>query len=213
MTPNAETPRLVSGAFQEDSAESGTSAAMVAQIQRRREAASRCEPLHCGHRDPLDCGPDCNGDEPPPPVVLAEHVEHIPAEDAVQLWAEARQLYFAADFPKYATKEWRQLHPDDPRRLAGALDAAENWRKYGDEEALLQWFRDANASREPLWARRTLAELDALAKHRRPHDVIATPGWPPIKVPGTETWRHNLDGRQVDLDHNIPRPVRHLEAA
>ncbi|MER5312908.1 hypothetical protein ABT034_34630 [Streptomyces sp. NPDC002773] len=186
---------------------------MVAQILRRREAAGRCEPLHCGHRDPLDCGPAGCNEEPPPPVVLAEVVQHIPAEDAVQLWAEARSLYFAADFPKYASKEWRQLHPDDPKRLAGALDAAENWRKYGDEEELLRWFRDVAAPREPLWARRTLAELDALAKHRRPHEVVATPGWPPIKVPGTGNWRHHLDGRQVDLPHNRPRPIAYQEAA
>ncbi|MFK0217763.1 hypothetical protein ACIQWN_06150 [Streptomyces vinaceus] len=26
-----------------------------AQIRRRRLAAARCEPLPCGHRDPLDC--------------------------------------------------------------------------------------------------------------------------------------------------------------
>ncbi|MFB9435242.1 hypothetical protein [Streptomyces showdoensis] len=203
----------MTGAFQEDSAEGGTSAATVAQLQRRREAAGRCEPLHCGHRDPLDCDPACSGDEPPAPVVIAETVQHIPAEDAVQLWAEARSLYFAADFPKYASKEWRQLHPDDPRRLAGALDAAEMWRKYGDEEALLQWFRDATAAREPLWARRTIAELNELAKPKPPHQVTATDGWPPIKVPGTDTWRHNLDGRQIDLPHNRPRPRTYMEAA
>jgi hypothetical protein len=212
MTQNAKKGLPVTGPSQEVSAAGGLTAT-VAQLQRRREAASRCEPLHCGHRDPLDCGPTCSGDEPPPPVVLADIAQHIPAEDAVQLWAEARQLYFAADFPKYASEQWRQLHPDDPRRLAGALDAAENWRKYGDEEALMQWFRDASAPTEPLWARRTLAELDAMAKHRRPHDVIATPGWPPIRVPGTGNWRHNLDGRQTDLPHNRPRPTAYQEAA
>ena len=214
MTRETETPRLDPGALHEDSAAGGTSAAMVAQILRRREAAGRCEPLHCGHRDPLDCIPaGCHDDETPEPVVLAETVEHIPAEDAVQLWTEARTLYFAADFPKYASKEWRELHPDDPRRLAGALDAAEMWRKYGDEDALLQWFRDATAVREPLWARRPLAELDELAKPKPPHQVTATDGWPPIKVPGTGNWRHNLDGRQVDLPHNRPRPIRFQEAA
>lgn len=67
--------------------------------------------------------------------------------------------------------------------------------------------------REPLWARRTKEELDAMAKHRRPHDVIATPGWPPIKVPGTGNWRHHIDGRQVDLPHNRPRPITYEEAA
>lgn len=197
-----------------DSAESGTSYSTVAQLQRRREAAERCEPLECGHRDPLDCEAASCGNEPPePPPVLAEQVEHIPAEDAVQLWAEARSLYFAHDFPKYASPAWQALHPDDPRRLAGALDAAEMWRKYGDEEALLQWFLDATATRTPLWARHTTAELDELATPRPPHQVTATPGWPPIAVPGAGKWRHNLDGRQVDLPHNIPRPTRYQEAA
>lgn len=31
------------------------------QLQRRRDAADRCEPLDCGHRDPLDCTGACSG--------------------------------------------------------------------------------------------------------------------------------------------------------
>ncbi|MFF6939984.1 hypothetical protein [Streptomyces lavendulae] len=30
-------------------------ASVGAQIRRRRLAAARCEPMPCGHRDPLDC--------------------------------------------------------------------------------------------------------------------------------------------------------------
>ncbi|MFE9736515.1 hypothetical protein [Streptomyces sp. NPDC006477] len=138
---------------------------------------------------------------------------HIDPADAVQLWAEARTLYFAGDFPKYASPAWLALHPDDPKRLAGALDAAEMWRKYGDEEELIRFLRDARTPLTPLWARRTEAELAELAKPKPPHEVVATPGWPPIRVPGTHMWRHHLDGRQVDLPHNRPRPAHYQEAA
>ncbi|MEU0035506.1 hypothetical protein [Streptomyces sp. NPDC006333] len=102
----------------------------------------------------------------------------------VQLWAAARILYFAKDFPRYGSAEWQALHPDDPRRLAAALAAAELWRKYGDEEALLAWFREASRARPSLAERRTKAELDEAAKPQPAHQLQATPGWPPIRVPG-----------------------------
>jgi hypothetical protein len=104
--------------------------------------------------------------------------------DPVALWATARALYFARDFPKYASREWTALHPDDPTRLASALEAAECWRKYGDEQALVEWLKSLNRSPESLARSRTLAELDALAKPKPPHQLHATPGWPPIRVPG-----------------------------
>ncbi|MFG2330168.1 hypothetical protein ACGFMM_11140 [Streptomyces sp. NPDC048604] len=143
MTENAETPRRLSGAFQEDSAGGGASAATVP-------------------------------DESPA----------IDPGDIVQLWAEARALYFAGVYPKYASPAWMDLEPDDPKRLAGALQAAEMWRKYGDEEALIEWLRSLDAPRTPLWARRTKDELDELAKPAEPHQLQATPGWPPIRIPG-----------------------------
>ena len=133
--------------------------------------------------------------------------------DIAQLWADAKALWIAGVYPKYASPAWLDLEPDDPKRLAGALDAAEMWRKYGDEEALLEWFRSLEAPRTPLWARRTQAELDELAMPKDPHRVTATDGWPPIRVPGTGTWRHNIDGSQVDLPHNRPQTRIHQEAA
>lgn len=176
MTENTETPRRVSGAFQ------GTRAVgawpIVAQVQRRREAAHRSEPLECGHRDPLDCQREAL--EPSPELV--ELVEHIQADDIVGLWAEAKSLFFAGTFPPYASPAWRELHPDDPRRLAGALDAAESWRKYGDD--VTQWLHDAFTARPPLSSGRSLAELDRAAEPKPPHQLRATPGWPPIAVPG-----------------------------
>ncbi|MFE8011474.1 hypothetical protein ACFU3O_01900 [Streptomyces antibioticus] len=78
--------------------------------------------------------------------------------DHVALWAEARCRYLASDFPTYGSPEWRALHPDDPRRFAAVIDAAECWRKYGDEEGLLQWFREASVPRPPLYLSVTTQE-------------------------------------------------------
>jgi len=111
-------------------------------------------------------------------------VAQIEPGDIAALWADAKSLYLAEDFPRYASHAWRALHPDDPRRLAAALAAAEMWRKYGDEEALLQWFRDATAPRPPLWQLPSRAELEEARKPRPAHVLKATPGWPPIRIPG-----------------------------
>ncbi|MGW1559069.1 hypothetical protein ACWCQ1_21480 [Streptomyces sp. NPDC002144] len=110
--------------------------------------------------------------------------ENPDVEAIVQLWAEAKAYWTARAFPKYGGAAWRALPPDDPRRLAAALEAAELWRKYGDEEALLAWFREASRPRPSLADRRTRAELDAAAKPQPPHQLRATPGWPPIRIPG-----------------------------
>lgn len=106
------------------------------------------------------------------------------SDPRVQLWADAKILYLAGVFPKYGSDAWRALHPDDPKRLAAALAAAEMWRKYGDEEALLAWFREASRPRPSIADRRTRAELDQSAKTQPAHQLQATPGWPPIAVPG-----------------------------
>lgn len=110
--------------------------------------------------------------------------ENVDVDAMVQLWADAKTYWTARAFPKYGSREWIALAPDDPRRLAAALEAAELWRKYGDEEALLAWFREASRPRTPLAERRTRAELDALAKPKPAHQLQATPGWPPIAIPG-----------------------------
>ncbi|MFF8264073.1 hypothetical protein [Streptomyces virginiae] len=108
---------------------------------------------------------------------------HITPDEFVSLWAEARTAYYADEFPPYASNAWRALRPDDPRRLAAALDAAEKWRKYGDEEALLQWFRNVAGHRFTAEGK-TAAELAELRKAKPPHQLHATPGWPPIRIPG-----------------------------
>ncbi|MEV7501542.1 hypothetical protein [Streptomyces sp. NPDC093018] len=54
MTRNAEKAPVITAPSQKNLA-GGEAEAIVAQIRRRREASARCEPLPCGHRDPLDC--------------------------------------------------------------------------------------------------------------------------------------------------------------
>lgn len=154
------------------------------QLRRRREAAMRCEPLECGHRDPLDCRAESQKEVTSTMVEPVDEPGAIEPGDFAQLWAGAKSLFLARDFPKYGSDAWRALHPDDPKRLAAALDAAEMWRKYGDEEALLAWFREASRARPSIADRRTRAELDQAAKPKPPHQLQATPGWPPIAIPG-----------------------------
>ncbi|WP_316740445.1 hypothetical protein [Streptomyces sp. MK7] len=113
-----------------------------------------------------------------------DSVPVIEPDDIVTLWADAKACYLAHVFPRYGSPAWIALEPDDPRRLAAALYAAEMWRKYGDEDALLAWFRDASRPRPPLGEGRSRAELDELAKPKPPHQLQATPGWPPIRIPG-----------------------------
>ncbi|MFJ2741876.1 hypothetical protein ACIO3O_19685 [Streptomyces sp. NPDC087440] len=184
MTRNAETPRGLSGAFQEIRAVGAWP--IVTQLARRREAVERCEPLDCGHQDPFDCAAGRGGQadeglrDSPETNVSPPDVDG----DRATLWADAKALYLAGDFPKYASPLWMTLRPDDPKRLAAVLYAAEMWRKYGDEEALLAWFRDARRGRDPLASRKTLAELDEAAQPKPAHQLQATPGWPPIAIPG-----------------------------
>lgn len=123
--------------------------------------------------------------------------------DPTTLWASARLAELLQDQgnpPKYGSDSWRQLPSTDPRKTAALIHAAELWRRFGDEEELLAWFRDASRSRAPLAGRKTLAELDALAKLRPPRPVEAAAGWPPVAIPGRPGWyRHLVDGRQVDI--------------
>ncbi|MFJ8822403.1 hypothetical protein ACIREE_11535 [Streptomyces sp. NPDC102467] len=85
-------------------------------------------------------------------------------------WAAAKKHWLRGDHPEYASPDWRDLDPEDPRKLAGALQFAEMWRKYGDEIA-----GDLNqALRAPqdLWRYPSLADLDQahedmLARARR----------------------------------------------
>lgn len=127
----------------------------------------------------------------------------------VALWASAQvtQLLDGQDPkvrpPKYGSTAWQRLRGDDPQKAAAVITAAELWRRFGDEEELLAWFRDASRARAPLASWKTLAELDEAARPKPAVPVQATAGWPPVAVPGRPGWsRHLVDGRQVDLPHN-----------
>lgn len=166
------------------------------QMANRRAAASRCEPFECGHRDPLDCTTAGCG--------KGLHIVDTPAPEPADvdpdvmtaLWANAKIAWAARDFPKYGSREWVALTPDDPRRLAGALEAAEMWRKYGDEEELVAWL--ANLGRTPNFiGHRSRAELDAAARPKPPHQLHATPGWPPVAIPGQPGQYLRCDDREA----------------
>ncbi|MBL1098917.1 hypothetical protein [Streptomyces coffeae] len=152
---NAKTPRVVAGASQE--VHGGTDPT-VAQVRRRREAASRCEPLECGHRDPLDCDAEACGEQPDEQSASPDPEPTVDPFDFVKLWADAKALFFTGDFPEYGSQAWRGLGPDDPARLAAALDAAEKWRKYGDDATY--WLEEASRPRPPVWQRPTYAERE-----------------------------------------------------
>lgn len=123
------------------------------------------------------------------------------------LWAGARLDELLGDDrtepPKYGTREWQQLPGSAPQKAAAVITAAEMWRRYGDEDDLLQWFREAHRARPPLASRRTLAELNEAARPQPARVVTAASGWPPVAIPGRPGWRrHLVDGRQVDRPYN-----------
>lgn len=155
----------------------------AAQLANRRAAAARCEPFDCGHRDPLDCDAAGCGEPDLMTAVEEAHEAVIDPDVITELWANAKAAWCDRDFPKYGSREWIALGPEDPRRLAGALEAAEMWRKYGDEEELIAWLKNLGRPVN-LVGHRTRTEMDALAKPKPPNQLRATPGWPPIAVPG-----------------------------
>jgi hypothetical protein len=84
-------------------------------------------------------------------------------------------------WPPYGSLQWLRLAPDDPRVYVATLEAAELHRM--DEE---RRYRDAYA--QALATRQAAADERATRAHsmrtREPHQLTATPGWPPIQIPG-----------------------------
>jgi hypothetical protein len=139
--------------------------------------------------------------------------------DAVALWASARVTELLVDqhqpVPAYGTREWQQLDSNDPRKAAAILTAAESWRRFGHEDLsvieaaemwrrygseVVQWFKEASTPHAPIAERKTVAELEALAKPKPARPVQASEGWPPVAIPGRPGWyRCLVDGRQVDV--------------
>jgi hypothetical protein len=105
------------------------------------------------------------------------------------------------EWPVYGTAEWLRLSPKDPRCYAATLEAAELHRRATAERARLDqlaeddpeaWWREVTADADAEAAklahtiarRRTAREVRAARQHRPPHQLHATPGWPPIAIPG-----------------------------
>lgn len=150
--------------------------------------------------------------------------------DPVALWAEQQVTALGVDqYPVYGSPAWTSLRAADPRRAAAIIEAAEQWRRHQAHEQWLDdllehnpeaWYRlftaDANAEAkrvlraERLSSRPTAAEV---ARRRRsyaePRPVVATPGWPPVAIPGRPGWwRHHLEGgRQLDMPHRQETPA------
>ncbi|MDH2391259.1 hypothetical protein QCN29_21230 [Streptomyces sp. HNM0663] len=119
-------------------------------------------------------------------------------DDVVAAWAEAQVtglLPREVEVPTYGVQAWVELPAGDARKAAAVLVAAEMWRRYGDEEALLAWFRQAWRARPPLAEGRSRAELAARARSRPAHRLRATPGWPPIRIPGKPGRYLTVQGR------------------
>lgn len=138
--------------------------------------------------------------------------------DPVALWASSQVTALGVtEWPPYGAPAWRALLADDPRKAAAIIEAAEQWRRHRAEvdhlDRLLvddpdEWFRQVTADADaearrilPALAKRpTAAELRARARHQPPRPVVATPGWPPVAIPGRPGYRrHHVNGRQLDL--------------
>ncbi|MFE2529467.1 hypothetical protein ACFXEL_35170 [Streptomyces sp. NPDC059382] len=141
--------------------------------------------------------------------------------DTAQVWAEHQVTTLAEGardwtVPPYGSLAWSRLPPDDPRRFAAVVEAAERWRRQTAEEQRLDrlaeedpaaWYAEVTAAANDearrlvgrLARRRTQRELEAARTHRPPRQVRATPGWPPVAIPGRP-------GRYL-------RPAAHLAAA
>lgn len=109
-----------------------------------------------------------------PPNADAGEVTHLRAQAQI---AALR----VGGWPRYGTFDWLRLAPDDPRVYAGTLEAAELYRM-GQEHLY------ANSYKRALETLRTAAEVAAArtgsTRTREPHQLTATPGWPPIQIPG-----------------------------
>lgn len=137
------------------------------------------------------------------PAATAAGAPGVTSGDVTALWAEQQFTALGiAEAPEYGTAAWLKLRADDPRRAAAIIEAAELWRRYRARETWLdqlldddpeRWFSivtadaDAQASRMAgaLARQPTAAETEARRARDAPaHQLKATPGWPPIAIPG-----------------------------
>lgn len=85
------------------------------------------------------------------------------------------------DWPPYGSVHWLRLNPQDPRVYVATLEAAELHRTH-----IERIYVDAHKHAQHVI--RTAADAAAARKStmrtREPHQLTATPGWPPIQIPG-----------------------------
>jgi hypothetical protein len=96
--------------------------------------------------------------------------------------AQATALLCDGDtWPTYGSIPWLRLAPDDPRVYVATLEAAELHRMAEER-------RYADARVQAVATRQAAAKERAARPHimrtREPHPLTATPGWPPIQIPG-----------------------------
>ncbi|MFB6567365.1 DUF2742 domain-containing protein [Streptomyces noursei] len=102
-------------------------------------------------------------------------------------------------WPTYGTTEWYNLDTRDPRKKLALFEAAERWRLQQAREQWLDSLSDADWYAETFGdARRAASQLiaatnrirsfreakNARATPRPPRPVQASPGWPPVRIPG-----------------------------
>ncbi|MGW0596109.1 DUF2742 domain-containing protein [Streptomyces sp. NPDC002776] len=84
-------------------------------------------------------------------------------------------------WPTYGTLPWLQLNPQDPRVYVATLEAAELHRMAEER-------RYADAREQAVATRQAAADERLARPHimrtRPPHQLAATPGWPPVQIPG-----------------------------
>lgn len=87
----------------------------------------------------------------------------------------------ARRWPPYGSVWWLRLEPQDPRVYVATLEAAELHRTHIERIYV-------DAHRQAQHVIRTAADAAAARKGtmrtREPHQLTATPGWPPIQIPG-----------------------------
>lgn len=109
-----------------------------------------------------------------PPNAMAGDVAHLRA-------CAQTEALGVNDWPEYGSPTWLRLHADDPRVYVATLEAAELHRMH-----VQRIYADAHT--RALDVLQTAAEVRAARKdtmRTRPvHQLTATPGWPPIQIPG-----------------------------
>lgn len=109
-----------------------------------------------------------------PPDAMAGDICHLRA------CAQAEALR-VDDWPEYGSPSWLQLPADDPRVYVATLEAAELHRMHVE-----RIYADARAQALDTLQRAAQGrdQRASTMRTREPHTLTATPGWPPIQIPG-----------------------------